>query len=50
MPVQNDQGALGRLLLSLCILDMELACSVLNGPFGPVYLLQVSKTDDEEHA
>ena len=26
-----------------------LACSVLNGHFGPVYLLQVSKNDDEEH-
>jgi len=28
---------------------MALAYSVLNGHFGPVYLLQVSKNDDEEH-
>ena len=28
---------------------MELGCKVLLGHFGPVYLLQVSKNDDEEH-
>ena len=28
---------------------MGIACSVLNGHFGPVYLPQVSKNDDEEH-
>ena len=27
---------------------MELGCQVLLGHFGPVYLLQVSKNDDEE--
>ena len=51
--------------LVLCILDMRLSYSVLNGHFGPVYLLQTkeayqrqptvasllqtSKNDDEEH-
>ena len=28
---------------------MGLAYSILNGHFGPVYLLQVSQNDDEEH-
>jgi hypothetical protein len=28
---------------------MELACWVLHGHFGNIYLLQVSKNDDEEH-
>ena len=28
---------------------MGLAYSVLTGYFGPVYLLQVSENDDEEH-
>ena len=28
---------------------MELVCGVLHGYFGPVYLLQVSKNDDENH-
>ena len=27
----------------------KLACQVLHGHFGPVYLLQVIKNDDEEH-
>ena len=27
---------------------MELGCQVLLGHFGPAYLLQVSKNDDEE--
>ena len=27
---------------------MELDCCVLHGHFGPVYLLQVSKNDDEK--
>ena len=45
--VQNDHGVLSRLLL--CILHMGLAYSVLNGRFGHVYLLQVSKNDDQEH-
>ena len=27
---------------------MDLGCQVLLGRFGPVYLLQVSKNDDEE--
>ena len=27
---------------------MELACGVLHGHFGPVYLLQVSKNVDEK--
>ena len=27
---------------------MELGCQALLGHFGPVYLLQVSKNDDEE--
>jgi hypothetical protein len=40
-------GVLSRLVLG--ILDMGLACSVLNGHFRPVYLLHVSKNDDEEH-
>ena len=44
-PVQNGHGVLSRLVL--CILDMELAYSVLYGYFGPVYLLQVSKNDEE---
>ena len=45
IPVQNGHGVLTRLVLS--ILDMGLASSVLNGHFGPVYLLRVSKIDDE---
>jgi hypothetical protein len=32
-----------------CHKCMELACGVLPGHFGPIYLLQVSKNDDEEH-
>ena len=32
-----------------CLNWMELDCQVLLGHFGPVYLLQVSKKDDEEH-
>ena len=47
IPVQNGHGVLSRLVL--WILGMELACSVLNGHFEPVYLLQVSKNDKEEH-
>ena len=27
---------------------MELTCQVLHGHFGPVYLLQVSRNDDEK--
>ena len=27
---------------------MELACGVLRGHFGPVYLIQISKNDDEK--
>ena len=27
---------------------MKLACQILHGHFGPVYLSQVSKNDDEE--
>ena len=46
-PVRNGHGLLSRLVL--CILNMGLAYSVLNVHFGPVYLLQVSKNDDEEH-
>ena len=34
--------------LAPCLKCMELACQVLNGHFGPVYLLQVSKNDDED--
>ena len=44
--VQNGHGVLSRLVP--CLKCMELACQVLNGHFGPVYLLQVSKNDDEE--
>ena len=29
---------------------MELACQALHGHFGPVYLLQVSKNEDENVA
>ena len=29
--------------------DMELASQVLYGHFGPVYLHQASKNDDEKH-
>ena len=47
LPVQNDHKVLSRLVL--CILDMGLAYSVLNGRFGHVYLLQVRKNDDQEH-
>ena len=42
-------------LSSYCGLDdtrksgSEKDLPVLNGHFGPVYLLQVSKNDDEEH-
>ena len=48
IPVQSGHGVLSRLVL--CILDMGLAYSVLNGHFGPVYLLEVSKNDNEEHS
>jgi hypothetical protein len=32
-----------------CLKWLELECQVLLGHFGPVYLLQVNKNDDEEH-
>ena len=44
--VQNGHGVLSRLVL--CRKCMELACQVLHDHFGPVYLLQVSKNDDEK--
>ena len=44
--VQNGQEVLNRLVL--CLKCMELACRVLHGHFAPVYLLQVSKSDDEK--
>ena len=31
-----------------CLKWMKLGCQVLLGHFGPVYLLQVSKNDDEK--
>ena len=34
--------------LVLCLKWMEIGCQVLLGHFGPVYLLQLSKNDDEE--
>ena len=43
--IQNGQGVLGSLVPS--ILDMGLLLR-LHGHFGPMYLLQVSKNDDEE--
>ena len=36
-------------LTNLNLKWMELCCQVLLGHFGPVYLCQVSKYDDEEH-
>ena len=40
---------LGQCDLKTKNLYMGLAFSVLNGHLGPVYLLQVSKNDDDEH-
>ena len=36
------------LALVTCLKYMEVACRVLHGHFGPVYVLQVSKNDDEK--
>ena len=46
MQVQNGHGVLSR--LDPCLKCMKLACQVLNGHFGPVYLLQIRKNEDEE--
>ena len=35
-------------MLVPCLKCMEIGCQVLLGHFGPVYLLQGSKNDDEE--
>ena len=40
-------GVLSRLVPHLKY--MKLACQVLHGHFEPVYLLQVSKNNDEKH-
>ena len=32
-----------------CLKWIEVSCEVLFGQFGPVYLLQVSKSDDQEY-
>jgi hypothetical protein len=42
----TDQQGVSRLVS--CLKWMELGSQVLLGYFGPVYLLQVSKNDDEE--
>ena len=47
IPIQNSHLVLNRLVVS--ILDMGLACSVINGRFGLVYLLQVRERVYEEH-
>ena len=44
--VQNGHGASSRLVP--CLKWLELGCLVLLGHFGHVYLLQVSKTYEEE--
>ena len=46
LPRQNGHRVLSRLVPSLKC--MELAYEVLHGHFKPVYLLQVSKNDDEK--
>ena len=35
-------------MLVPCPKCMKLACRVLHGRFGPLYLIQVSKKDDEK--
>ena len=44
--VQNRHGVLRRLVPRLKC--MKLACQVLHGHFGPVFLLQVSKNNEQK--
>ena len=45
--VKNDPGVLNRLVS--CLKCMKLACKVLHGHLEPVYLLRVSKIDEEKY-